>query len=80
MGNLPIEEQQKFEEHKEQLIKEAQAKFLANFKVYRNNKVVLQWATDLASLQPATTTPKVRETNEIQSLRAYIDGQREQMQ
>jgi hypothetical protein len=80
LGNLPIEEQQKFEEHKEQLIKEAQAKFLANFKVDRNNKVVLQWATDLASLQPATTTPKVRETNEIQSLRAYIDGQREQMQ
>jgi hypothetical protein len=62
---LPAEEQQKFEEHKEQLIKEAQAKFLANFKVDRNNKVVRQRTTDLASLRPATATPKVSETNEI---------------
>jgi hypothetical protein len=49
-GTLLSEEQQEFEEHKEQLIKEAQAKFQANFKVDRNNKVVRQWATDLASL------------------------------
>jgi hypothetical protein len=47
---LSAEEQLQFEEHKEQLIYEAKAKFLANFKVDRNNKVVRQWATDLASL------------------------------
>jgi hypothetical protein len=47
---LPADEQLQFEEHKEQLIQEAKAKFLANFKVDRNNKVVRQWTTDLASL------------------------------
>jgi hypothetical protein len=47
---LPAEEQLQFEEHKEQLILEAKAKFLANFKVDRNNKVVQQRATDLATL------------------------------
>jgi hypothetical protein len=37
---LPANEQLQFEEHKEQLIQEARATFLANFKVDRNNKVV----------------------------------------
>jgi hypothetical protein len=37
---LPADEQLQFEEHKEQLIQEARAKFLAHFKVDRNNKVV----------------------------------------
>ena len=74
------EEQLEFEEHQEQLIKEAKAKFLANFKVDRNNKVIRQWTTDLASFRPTASTPKVSETHEIQSLRAYIDEQRDQMQ
>jgi hypothetical protein len=39
---LSADEQLQFEEHKEQLIQEAKTKFLANFKVYRNNKVVRQ--------------------------------------
>jgi hypothetical protein len=47
---LPANEQLQFEEHKEQLIQEARAKFLANFKVDRNNKVVRQRAMDPASL------------------------------
>jgi hypothetical protein len=47
---LPAEEQLRFEERQEQLIQEAKAKFLANFKVDRNNKVVQQRTTDLASL------------------------------
>jgi hypothetical protein len=62
------------------LIKKAQAKFLANFKVDENYKVVRQRGTNLASLLPAMATLKVSETNEIQSLRAYIDEQRDQMQ
>jgi hypothetical protein len=45
---LSAEEQRKFEEHKEQLMKEAQAKFLANFKVDRNNKVIRQQTTSFA--------------------------------
>jgi hypothetical protein len=40
METLSVEDQQEFEEHKEQVIKEAQAKFLTNFKVDRNHKVV----------------------------------------
>jgi hypothetical protein len=47
---LSANEQLQFEEHKEQLIQEARAKFLANFKVDRNNKVVRQRVTDPASL------------------------------
>ena len=77
---LPAEEQLLFEERQKQLIQEAKAKFLANFKVDRNNKVVRQCATDLASLQHTTNTPNVSSTNELQSLKAYIDEQREQMQ
>jgi hypothetical protein len=37
---LPAEEQLEFEEHNEQLIKEAQEKLLANFRVVKNNKVI----------------------------------------
>lgn len=77
---MPAEEQLLFEERQEQLIQEAKAKFLADFKVDRNNKVVRQRAADLASLRPTTNTPNVSNTNELQSLKAYIDEQREQMQ
>jgi hypothetical protein len=77
---LPTEEQLLFEERQEQLIQETKAKFLANFKVDRNNKVVRQRATDLDSLRPTTITPNVSSTNELQSLKAYIDEQREQLQ
>jgi hypothetical protein len=61
------------------MIQEAKAKFLANFKVYRNNKVVRQRATDLASLRPTPDIPNVSNTNELQSLKNYVDEQREQM-
>jgi hypothetical protein len=54
---LSADEQLQFEEHKEQLIQEARAKFLANFKVDRNNKVLRQRATDLASLRPTQDIP-----------------------
>jgi hypothetical protein len=77
---LPADEQLQFEEHKEQLIQEANARFLANFKVDRNNKVVRQRTTDPASLRPTPDIPNVSNTNELQSLNAYIDEQREQMQ
>jgi hypothetical protein len=77
---LPAHEQLQFEEHKEQLIQEAKTKFLANFKVDRNNKVVRQPATDSASLRLTPDIPNVSNTNELQSLKNYVDEQREQMQ
>jgi hypothetical protein len=77
---LPADEQLHFEEHKEQMIQEAKAKFLANFKVDRNNKVVRHRATDPASLRPTPDIPNVSNTNELQSLKNYVDEQREQMQ
>jgi hypothetical protein len=77
---LPTEDQQEFEEHKERLIKEAKAKFLANFKVDRNQKVVRVRATDPAALQPAAANPNVSTANDVQSLKSYVDEQREQMQ
>jgi hypothetical protein len=54
---MPAEEQVLFEERQEQLIQEAKAKFLADFKVDKNNKVVRLWATYLTSLEPATDIP-----------------------
>jgi hypothetical protein len=77
---LPANEQLQFEEHKERLIQDAKAKFLANFKVDRNNKVVRQQATDPASLWPTPDIPNVSNTNELESLKNYVDEQREQMQ
>jgi hypothetical protein len=76
---LPADEQVQFEEHKEQMIQEAKAKFLDNFKVDRNNKVVRHRATDPA-LRPTPEIPNVSNTNELQSLRNYVDEQREHMQ
>jgi hypothetical protein len=77
---LPADKQLQFEEDKEQLIQEARAKFLANFKVDRNNKVVRQRVTDPASLRPTPDISNVSNTNELQSLNNYVDEQREQMQ
>jgi hypothetical protein len=77
---LPADEQLQFEEHKEQMIQEAKARFLANFKVDRNNEVVRHRATDPASLRPTPDIPNVSNTNELQSLKNYVDEQREQMQ
>jgi hypothetical protein len=62
------------------MIHEAKAKFLANFKVDRNNKVVRHRATDPALLRPTPDIPNVSNTNELQSLKNYVDEQREQMQ
>jgi hypothetical protein len=76
---LPADEQLQFEEHKEQLIQEARAKFLANFEVDKNNKVVRQRATDPASLRPTLDIPNVSNTNKLQSLKNYVDEQRKQM-
>jgi DNA replication initiation complex subunit (GINS family) len=54
---LLADEQLQFEEHKEQMIQEAKAKFLANFKVDKNNKVVRHRATDPASPDPHQKSP-----------------------
>jgi hypothetical protein len=77
---LVADEQLQFEEHKEQLIQEEKAKFLANFKVDRNNKVVRQRAMDPAWLRLTPDIPNVSNTNKLQSLKNYVDEQREQMQ
>jgi hypothetical protein len=77
---LPVDEQLQFEEHKEHMIQEAKAKFLANFKVDRNNKVVRHRVTDAASLRPTPDISNVSNTNELQSLKNYVDEQRAQMQ
>jgi hypothetical protein len=77
---LSAEEQLEFEEHQEQLIKEAKAKFLANFKVkeQQGHSATSDWSG--VALRPTAATPKVSDTNEFQSLKAYIDEQRDQMQ
>ena len=58
------------------LIKEAETKYLANFKVDMHQKVVRQWKTDLALLRPPATSPNVSNTYDVQSLRSYVDKQR----
>jgi hypothetical protein len=62
------------------MIQETKAKFLANFKVDRNNSVVRHRATDLASLRHTPDIPNVSNTNELQSLKNYVDEQCGQMQ
>jgi hypothetical protein len=62
------------------MIQEAKARFLANFKVDRNNKVVRHRVTDPASLRHTPGIPNVSNTNELQSLKNYVDEQRKQMQ
>jgi hypothetical protein len=49
------------------MILEAKAKFLANFKVDRNNKVVRHRAMDPASLRPTPDIPNVSNTNGMQN-------------
>jgi hypothetical protein len=62
---LPAKEQLLFEERQEQLIQEAKARFLANFKVNRNKKVVRHRAMDPASFWPTPDIPNVSSTNEL---------------
>lgn len=59
----------------QQLITEAKTKYLANFKVDKNQKVVRICDTNLASLRPALGTPDISNMNDIQALRSYIDEQ-----
>jgi hypothetical protein len=54
---LSAENEPEFEERKEQLIKEAKAKYLAIFKVDMHQKVVRLRETDLASLRSTVATP-----------------------
>lgn len=46
----------------------------------RYKKEVSVWETDLSLLRPTATTPNVSNTNDVQTLRSYVDEQREQMQ
>lgn len=80
METLPVEDQLEFEQHTEQLIKEAKAKYMVNFKVDGNQKVVRVLETNLVSLRPAAATPNVSNMYDIQVLRSYVDEQRKQMQ
>jgi hypothetical protein len=58
MHTLSANNQQEFEEHNEHLLKEAHAKFSANFKVDRNQKVVQQRATNFAHSDLLQLPPK----------------------
>jgi hypothetical protein len=63
------------EEHKKQLIKEAKAKYLANFKVDKHHRAVQQRETNLTSLWPIAIASNVSNTDDVQSLRSYVDEQ-----
>lgn len=73
MEALSVEEQHQFDEYTEQLIKEARSKYLANFKVDKNQKVVRIHEINLAPLRPIAATPNVSNTDDIQALRSYVD-------
>jgi hypothetical protein len=55
METLSAEEQHEFEEYMEQLIKEAKAKYLSNFKADKNQKFIRIRETNLTSLRLAAT-------------------------
>jgi hypothetical protein len=75
METLSAEDQQEFEKHKEQLIREVKAKYLANFKVVMHQKAIRIQETDLASFRPTAIIANVSSTNDVQSLRSYVNEQ-----
>jgi hypothetical protein len=87
---LSADEQQQFEilmgqfdeeahcQHAE-VREEVKEKFLSHFTVDCHQKITKQEEIKLASLLPSLPTTNARKSNDIQSLRQYIDLQRDQL-
>jgi hypothetical protein len=52
MENLSLKDQQEFKEYKRQLIKEVEAKYLANFKMDWHKKIIKKGEIGMSSLLP----------------------------
>jgi hypothetical protein len=62
---------------RKKLLVEINAKFLADFKVDRHQKLIRRRECDLSSLRPAALTPNVSKFDEVHALGVYVDEQRE---
>jgi hypothetical protein len=60
-------------------MRQAKDKFLSQYTVDRHQKVVKHEETDIASLISSLQIPNVSKTDDIQSIKHYIDQQQNQM-
>jgi hypothetical protein len=60
-------------------MRQAKEKFLSQYTVDRQQKVVKYGETDVASLLSSLQVPNVRKPHDIQSIKHYVDQQHNQM-
>jgi hypothetical protein len=75
--DLSVEEYQKLEDVTKKMQVELDERFLADFKVDRNQKLVRQRECNPTNLRPATLEPNVSKFDNVHALRVYVDEQRE---
>jgi hypothetical protein len=73
--SLTADEQQQYEDY----MRQAREKFLSQYTVDRHQKVVKHGETDVASLLSSLQVPNVSKSDDIQSIKYYVDQQQDQM-
>jgi hypothetical protein len=73
--SLTAEGQLQYEDY----MRQAKEKFLSQYTVDRQQKVVKYGETDVASLLSSLQVPNVRKPHDIQSIKHYVDQQHNQM-
>ena len=73
--SLTADEQQQYEYY----MRQAKEKFLSQYTVDRHKKVVKHGETDVAPLLFSLQVPNVSKSDDIQSIKYYVDQQQDQM-
>jgi hypothetical protein len=73
--SLSADEQQQYED----FMRQAKERFLSQFTVDRHHKVVKNGEIEVASLLPSLQISNVSKSDDIQSIKQYVDQQQDQM-
>jgi predicted transcriptional regulator len=73
--SLTTNEQQQYEDY----MRQAKEKFLSQYTVDHHQKVIKHRETDVASLLSLLQVPNVSKSDDIQSIKQYVDHQQNQM-
>jgi hypothetical protein len=73
--SLTAEGQQQYEDY----LRQAKEKFLSQYTVDRQQKVVKHGETDVASLLSSLQVPNISKLDDIKSIKHYVDQQQDQM-
>jgi hypothetical protein len=73
--SLMTDEQHQYEDY----MRQAKEKFLSQYTVDRDQKLVKHGETDAASLLSSLQVPNVSKPDDIQSIKQYVDHQQNQM-